>query len=106
MEIPAPPTARPNLPIATLTGARRTYSDCQHEAQRLRDSGEPGLLAPSAALRLGAARGQLVDRGLQPGPPRDGQVAVLFGPRPDLVGWLAAGEARPPDALLSKVSRF
>jgi hypothetical protein len=106
VEITNPPSAQPTLPAQTLTGPRRTYDECQREARRLRAAGEPGLLAPSAALMPGEARGLVVDRGLQLGPARDGRVAVLFGPRPDVVGWLAAEQARPPDLLLGKVRQF
>ncbi len=52
------------------------------------------------------AQGWRVDDGLQPGPLRDGQVIILFGHRPDLIGWPAAREGRPGEELLSRVHHF
>jgi hypothetical protein len=106
VEIPDLPTAEPDLPPATSMGPPDTYPDCQAEARRLREGGERGLVAPSAALRPGEARGSRVDRGIRAGGRRDGRVIVLFGPRPDLIGWLAAERARPPSLLLGRVRHF
>lgn len=66
-------------------------------------AGRPGLIAPSAALREGGAHGWRVDEGLRAGPPRDGMTIVLFGRRPDLVGWRACAEGRPEPSLLERV---
>ena len=60
----------------------------------------------AAALKPGAARGWRVDGGLQPGPDRDGQVVVLFGRRPDAIGWAASVDGRPSPDLLPKVRHF
>ncbi len=106
VEIKDPPEGVPNLLPATLTGAVETYPACQKEAARLQANGVAGLLAPSAALRPSEARGQVVDQGLRPGPARDGSVIVLFGPRPDLIAWLAAEQARPSALLLTRVRHF
>ena len=80
--------------------------DCQEEARRLRTRGATGFAAPSAALLPGAARGWRVDGGLQPGPGRDGKVIVLFGSRPDLVGWVATLAGGPGEDLLCRVRHF
>ena len=61
------------------------------------------MTAPSAALLPDAARGWQVDGGLRPGPARDGRVYVLYGSRPDLVGWAATVAGRPGSELLSRV---
>lgn len=90
------------LPRADLTGGPDTYATCQGEAARLRATGAAGLRVPSAALRRGGAAGWRVEAGLQPGPARDGQVYVLFGGRPDLIGWQAA-VGRPSADLLPHV---
>lgn len=106
VELPAgeEPTAAPTLPPAVLKGGTDTYSACQAEARRLRDLDFAGLIAPSAALLPGAAGGWLVHGGhLLPGPPRDGEVVVLFGARPDLVGWSACSRSRPDSTILPKV---
>ena len=103
VEIPDPPTATPALGAATLAGDESSYPACQAEAMSLRNGGATSLEAPSAALLPNEARGYRVDRGLRDGAHRDGKVMVLFGARPDLVGWLAAEEARPPEFLLSRV---
>lgn len=100
------PSHEPDLPLETLTGGPETYSACQEEARRLQRLGAVRMVAPSAALLLGAARGWRVDGGLQPGSPREGKVIVLFGHRPDLVGWAATTEGRPGEDLLSCVRHF
>ena len=98
------PEATPSLPAAVLQGETETYLACQEEARRLRARGLKGFVAPSAALLRGTAGGWRVERGtLQPGPPRDGEVIVLFGRRPDLVGWSACFRGRPSPSLLPKV---
>jgi hypothetical protein len=92
--------ARPALADAVLLGGLATYPACRDEARRLRDRGATGLRAPSAALLPGGARGWRVDGGLQPAPHRNGTVIVLFGPKPDLVGWRVVDQGRPgPDVL-------
>lgn len=98
--------ARPRLDLPTATGDPDAYTACQAEAERLRGAGARTLVAASAALRPGEARGWRVTRGIQPGRDRDGRVIVLFGAQPDLVAWRAAVEARPDPALLAKVRHF
>ena len=100
------PTARPRTPRATMTGGPRSYVACRREASRLRQRGERGFTAPSAALVRGGAHGWRVAGGLHPGPRRDGVVIVLLGARPDVVGWEAVYEGRPSDELLSRVRHF
>jgi hypothetical protein len=97
------PEVKPSLDPAVLTGGLETYPACQREARRLRAKGATALLAPSAALVSGGARGRKVNGGLQTAAPRDGKVLVAFGSRPGLVGWAAAFEARPPSDLLERV---
>lgn len=103
VELPDHPLPQPILPRRTATGGLRSYRRCQAEAQRLREGGAPGLEAPSAAVRPRTASGFRVDGGLQPAPPRDERVIVLFGCRPQLVGWAACAEGRPRDDLLRRV---
>jgi RES domain len=100
------PGARPRLPRATMTGGPRSYPACRTESARLRERGTPGFTAPSAALVRGGAHGWRVEGGLRPGPSRDGRVLVLFGPRPDLLGWEAVYEGRPSEKLLRRVRRL
>jgi len=97
------PTSR--LPGPTLLGGLDTYPACRAAARRVRDSGKPGLVAPAAALKRGAAAGWRVHGGLQPGAPRDGKTIVLFGERPDLLGWKACDAGRPGEDLLDVVRR-
>jgi hypothetical protein len=98
------PSATPTLPATVLEGGTDTYLACQAEARRLRELGTPGLIAPSAALLPGAADGWRVEGGrLLSGPPRDGEVVVLFGARPELVGWCACSRGRPDPRILPKV---
>jgi hypothetical protein len=100
------PAARPRLPRPTMTGGPRSYPACRREASRLRKRGDRGFTVPSAALVPGGAHGWRVAGGLHPGPRRDGRVLVLFGARPDVVGWEAVYEGRPSDELLSRVRHF
>lgn len=44
--------------------------------------------------------------GLRPGPRRDGWTVVLFGRRPDLIGWAATAEGRPREDLLPAVRQM
>ena len=105
IQIPDEPAATPNLPMATLTGGRASYRACQAEARRIRTTGARRLDAPSAALVPGGAAAERVDGGPGGGPPRDGKVIVLFGRRPDLIGWVAA-EGHPDPRLLSKIRHY
>jgi hypothetical protein len=93
----------PQIAQQVLTGGTQTYEECQREARRLRNTGARALRAASAALRPGSARGWKVDGGLQPAAERDGTVIVVFGARPDFVGWMAAFAARPRSDLLVRV---
>ena len=106
IELPHEPATSPELPAATLRGGPTTYAACQAEAHRVRALGHRRLETPSSALRRAGARGQGVQGGLVAGPARDGRVIVLFGPRPDLVGWLASAAAHPDERHLTLVRHF
>ena len=100
------PAASVSLPVDVTCGGLDTYPRCQDESRRLRARGARRLAAPSAALTAGGAGGIIVNRGQQPASPRDGLVVVVFGPAHDLVGWIAADAARPPDDLLNRVRHW
>ncbi len=106
VEVPDEPRSRPGLPQSTLRGGLSTYPPCQQEARRLRAAGATGVRAPSAALLPEAPSGWNVQSGRRPGPLRDEAVIVIFGPRPDLVGWAACDVGRPRDDLLPRVSQL
>jgi hypothetical protein len=106
VEVPEDAAAEPRLPVRVLTGDPDTWSRCRQEARRLREAGAAAITCPSAALLPGHARGFRVRGGLKPGPPRDGRVHVLFGRRPDLVGWLAVAAGGPREELLARVRHF
>jgi len=97
------PVSTPELDEAVLCGGLASHEKCRQEARRLRREGAVALRAPSAALLPGGARGWKVDAGLQPGAERNGGVIAVFGPRPDLTGWMAAFAARPSGDLLARV---
>ena len=105
VDIGEPPSDEPGLPRQTLLGGRETWPACQQAAQEHREH-RNGIAAPSAALNPGAASGWRVDGGLRPGPGRDGKVFVLFGRRPDIIGWAATIDGRPDRGLLPKVRHF
>ena len=96
-------TEEPRIPLAVLTGGIESYEECRREALRIRSKGVRVLRAPTAALFPGSAGGWKVDGGLQRAAKRDGTVIVVFGVAPDLVGWLAAFQARPRSDLLLRV---
>ena len=106
IELDEPPATRPRLPAATLAGDADSYEACRAEARRLRTSGASGLLAPSAAVDPASGSGFRTAGGLRRARRRPEAVIVLFGRRPDLVGWAACGEGRPRDDLLPRVRHF
>jgi hypothetical protein len=106
VEVPEERPARPRLPVGLLTGDADSYGRCRKEARRLRAAGARVLVATSAALQPRAARGWKVQGGMHPARARDGKVYVLFGPRPDLVGWAAVMDGHPPENLLPRVRHF
>ena len=89
-----------------MMGDYSTYRSCQAEARRLRGAGAGGLVAPSAAVSGATGSGFRTDGGLRRGPRRAERVYVLFGSRPDLVGWAACADGRPRDDLLVRVRHF
>lgn len=93
----------PTLPWDKMTGGPATYPQCRAEARRLRDTGKDAIRAPSAALNPGTAGGYCVEDGSRDASPRDGAVFVLFGTRPDAVGWLVVDKGQPPAELLARV---
>lgn len=96
--------ATPVLDDVQLLGPLTSYPACQDEARRLRRAGAQAMLAPSAALLPGGARGQHVDGGLREGGQRDGVVLVLFGGRwPHLRGWAATVLGAPTVRMLALV---
>lgn len=106
VEVGEEPGWEPALDERVLHGDADSYPDCRGEADRLRSNRATGLVAPSAALLPGGARGWRVSGGLRPGPDREGTVVVLFGPRPDLVGWAATLDGRPEASLLDRVRHY
>ena len=106
IEVADPPARRSGLPLGVVTGGGETYARCRRYARRLRAEGEAGFTVEAAALLRGGARGWRVQNGLQSGDDRNGRVMVLFGPRPDLVGWPAAPAGRPPAYLVEAVRRL
>lgn len=103
VELGEPRLTEPALHRRALLAGTRSYERCRREARRVRAAGAEGLSAPSAALAPGGAHGWRVDGGVRPGPRRDGRVLVLFGRRPDLVGWPATVAGRPDAGLLARV---
>jgi hypothetical protein len=103
VEVPDPGKARAELPESILFGGIETYMACQIEAARLRSLGVVEFRVSSAALLPNGATGWIVDGGLHQGPSRDGEVFILSGLRPDLVGWRTVDEGRPHPGLLARV---
>lgn len=95
--------AEPALERSISTGGLDSYPACRQEARRLSEQGATALRTPSAALEPAAAGGLRVELGFRQGPPADGIVFVLFGTRPNIVGWLIVDDGRPPRELLRHV---
>ena len=106
VEIGDPSAERSSLPAKLLTGGFETYPRCQAEARLVRGRGVGRIVATSAALKPGGARGLRFEGRAQPGHPRDGQTIVIFGLPRDLLGWVAASGARPSVDLLDRVRRY
>lgn len=106
VDLPRAPRTTSRLDAATLAGGPSSYPVCRREARRIRSLGGRGLVAPSAALEPSAASGFRVDAGLRPGRSAPERVFVLFGARPDLVGWAACHQGRPRADLLPRVRRM
>lgn len=94
---------QPELDGEVLVGDLSSYPACQAEARRIRGMGAQALVAPSAALLPGAARGQVTDGGLKEATARDGMVWVLFGKHQALRGWSAVDAGAPPERTLRLV---
>lgn len=103
VELSEPPERAPELPSSVLQGPPESYPRCRREAARLRAAGADGLRALSAALVSAGATGWRVEGGLRAASPRDGTVFVLFGRRPDLVGWRAVEAGAPGAEVLARV---
>jgi hypothetical protein len=107
VELPDVAGSIPVLGHEVLTGGLDSYAACQQEAARLRVSGATQLDAPSAALATGSARGWIATPQVERAEgARDGRVVVLFGARPDLVGWPVAEPGSPPERILALVQHL
>lgn len=87
-------------------GDNSSYSACQAAARRLRAEGSTCVLAPSAALLSGGARGQMTDGGLREAAVRDGVVWAVTGVRPYARGWAAVDVGAPTERVLRLVRHF
>jgi RES domain len=107
VELAGIPGARPRVDDATLRGGQASYPACQVEAERIREGGNEGLVAPSAALRDGEVRPWwAVGEADISADQRSATVVVLFGSRPDLEGWLLVDRGAPPSHVMAHVRHF
>jgi len=107
VELADVPEARPSLDDAIVHGDQDSYPACQLEAERIRDVGNEGLVAQSAALRGGAVRPwRAVGEANVSAGERSATVVVLFGLRPDLEGWLVVDRGAPPSHVVAQVRHF
>ena len=97
------PSGGAALPPDSLTGDLRSYPACQAEAARLRAAGITRLVATSAATLFGTPSGWVSAPDLIAADARDELTIVLYGPRPDIVGWVSATLGRPERGLLTRV---
>jgi hypothetical protein len=107
VELTEVPRERPGLDDATSRGDQASYPACQVEATRIREAGNDGLVAQSAALRGGHVRSwRAVGEANISARERTATVVVLFGPRPDLEGWLIVDRGAPPSHVMAHVRHF
>jgi hypothetical protein len=92
--------------VATVVGGLSSYGRCRQIALRLKRQGQTALRVAAAALVAGGAHGWRVDGGTEPGPGRTAMTLVLFGRRPDLVGWSAAHTGHPDPHVLPLVRQL
>ena len=86
-----------------MLGGIESYRSCQDYAHARRQDGVSAMVAPSAAVQPGAARGQFTDAGLREAGDRSGVVWVLFGRRPELRAWRVVERGAPPERILTLV---
>lgn len=96
----------PVLPPETALGDMSSYPKCQAKAAHLRAGGAQGVRARTAALLPGGAAGWIVDGGEKNAATRNGEVFVVFGHRPDFVGWPIVEAGRPPARVLPRVRKL
>jgi RES domain len=106
VEIDDSPAEEMTLSPDVLTGGPDTYAPCQDVARVARSTGARRLVAPSAALKPGGARGVRVDRGEPEGEPRDGLTIVIFEAPAHLTGWAACVDGHPAEYLLDRVRHY
>ena len=107
VEIGEAPPEEVDLPRHVLTGGPDTYARCQRHAAAIRRLGATRLVARSAALVAGGARGLRIERGMHAADtPLEGRVIVIFGSPGALVGLSAAVDARPARDLLPRVHHY
>lgn len=92
--------------VATVVGGLNSYGRCRQIARRLKRQGQTALRVAAAALVAGGAHGWHVDGGTEPAPDRTAMTLVLFGRRPDLVGWSAAHTGQPDPHVLPLVRQL
>jgi hypothetical protein len=95
------PASDPDLPRARLMAT--SYRACQAEAARLRSAGATRIVAPSAAVDAATPSGWRVEAGLRRGVRRTESTIVLYGSRPNLIGWRACAPGAPGTEVLTRV---
>lgn len=100
------PTHALSLTERTLTGGVETWPRCQEAAREARAGGATRVDAPSAALLPEGATGFVTANGLQPAPPRDGRVLVVYGAPAEMTAWRAVDAGHPPAHLLARVRHY
>jgi len=95
------------LPSKVMRGSLISYEQCQKYAREIRRSGAKAVIAPSAALHTGGARGEYVNKGLHEASDRDGLVLAMFGSSwIGLRGWATGDVAAPTRRTLSLVAHL
>jgi hypothetical protein len=106
VEIDDSPSERVTLPPDVLTGGPESYAQCQDAARVARATGARRLVATSAALKRGGARGLHLGGHEPEGGPRDGYTIVIFEAPTDLTAWAACVDGHPAEYLLDRVRHF
>lgn len=106
VEVDDSPSEQVTLSPEVLTGGSDSYARCQEAARAARARGVRRLVAMSAALKPGGARGVHLDNDAPQGEPRDGFTIVIFDSPTHLTAWAACVDGRPADYLLDRVRHY
>ena len=106
VEIDDAPFEQVTLSPDVLTGGPDSHARCQEAARVARSTGVRRLVATSAALKPGGARGLRFNSDEPEGEPRDGLTIVIFEAPARISAWAACVDGHPAEYLLDRVRHY